>query len=99
MKTVLTLLTGLALGALLFPARAQTAPAKPPRLAAPAAAPLPKVTGAVAREPGDYQGPHVVKDSKALGQKFIEYSRPDAFPVGPMPYPFPISKLPISKKK
>lgn len=92
MKTALTLLTCLALASWGAPARAQTAPAKPPRSAAPVAAPLPKVTGAAAREPGAYQGPYVVKDTKALGQKFIGYSRPDAFPVGSMPYPFPISK-------
>ena len=80
MKTALTLLTGLALGALLLPARAQTAPAKPLRSATPAA-PRPKATGAAAREPGAYQGPHVVSDTKALGQKFIQHSRPTDGPV------------------
>lgn len=92
MKTVLTLITGLALVGLLLPARAQTAPAKLPRSAAPAAAPLPNVTDAAVRESGAYQGPYVVKDTKALGQNFIRHSRPDVFPVGSMPYPFPVSK-------
>ncbi|AMJ64291.1 hypothetical protein [Hymenobacter sp. PAMC 26628] len=76
MKTILTLLTGLALGALLLPARAQTAPAKPLRSATPAA-PRPKVVGAAVREPGGYKGPYVVSDTKELGQKFIQHSRPD----------------------
>ncbi|TPG65400.1 hypothetical protein [Hymenobacter nivis] len=87
MKTALTLITGLALASWGPPARAQTAPAKPPRSAAPAAAPLPKVTGAAAREPSAYQGPHVVKDTKALGQKFIRNSRPANAPVGSKPRP------------
>ncbi|AWM34424.1 hypothetical protein [Hymenobacter nivis] len=87
MKTVLTLLTGLVLGALLLPARAQTAPAKPTRSATPAATPGPKVVGAVAREPGSYKGPYVVSDTKALGQKFIQHSRPsdEFFPRHPLP--------------
>ncbi|OGX83750.1 hypothetical protein [Hymenobacter coccineus] len=86
MKTALTLITGLALASWGLPVRAQTVPAKPPR---PAAAPRPEVTGAVAREPGDYKGPHVVKDTKALGQKFIEHSRPsdDLSPRYPRPSP------------
>ncbi len=74
MKTGSILLTGLASASLLLPARAQTAPAK-------ATAPGPKVIGAAAREPGAYQGPHVVKDTKALGQKFIQHSRPSDGPV------------------
>ena len=87
MKTALTLLTGLALAGLLLPARAQTAPAKPPRPAAPAAAPRPKVIGAAAREPGAYKGPYVVSDTKALGQKFIRHSRPANAPVNRKPRP------------
>lgn len=89
MRITLTLLTGLALGALLLPARAQTAPAKPTRPGQPAAAPGPKVTGAAAREPGAYQGPHVVKDTKALGQKFIQHSRPSDGPVNRKDLPSP----------
>lgn len=83
MKIALTLLTGLALVSLRLPARAQTAPAKP------AAAPGPKVIGAAAREPGAYQGPHVVKNTKALGQKFILRSRPSDGPVSRKDLPSP----------
>ncbi|MFD1468518.1 hypothetical protein ACFQ48_09800 [Hymenobacter caeli] len=80
MKIALTLLVGLALVSLRLPARAQTAPAAGPR---------PKVTGAAAREPGAYQGPHVVKDTKALGQKFIQHSRPTDGPVSAKVLPRP----------
>lgn len=57
-----TLSSLLALGSLLNTAYAQQAPATSPKTAAQRAA--------------TYQGPKVVKDSKALGQKMVQKSKP-----------------------
>ncbi|MGI4738145.1 MAG: hypothetical protein ACRYG7_23495 [Janthinobacterium lividum] len=64
MKTLFTVMSSLALLALLLTAQAQTPaghPAKPTTADRRAAA---------------YQGPKVVKNSKALGQKMVQKSKP-----------------------
>ncbi|MGI4832479.1 MAG: hypothetical protein ACRYFK_03360 [Janthinobacterium lividum] len=80
MKAILTLAGGLALGALLLPARAQTTPAAAPRNPTPAQAKTIRAQTA-ARRADTYQGPKVVQNSKELGQKMIQKSKPTDGPV------------------
>jgi hypothetical protein len=75
MKTLLSLANSLALGALLLPARAQTTPAAAPRNPTPAQAKAIS-TKTAERRAETYQGPKAVHDSKELGRKMIQKSRP-----------------------
>lgn len=77
MKTLLTVTGTLALAARLLTASAQT-PAAPQ--ATPAAT---KATKTATQRAATYQGPKVVKDSKALGQKMVQKSKPTDMTVPP----------------
>ena len=72
----------LALSALLLTAQAQT-PATPHHSPPPA-----KLTKTATHRAATYQGPKVVKDTKALGQKMVQKSQPTDMrmpvPVRPM---------------
>jgi hypothetical protein len=76
MNTLFTVTSSLALSALLLTAQAQT-PVTPPA----------KPTTAD-RRAATYQGPKVVKNSKALGQKMVQKSKPTDMRV-----PVPVKKL------
>lgn len=78
MKTLLTVTGTLALAARLLTASAQTTPAAPQ--ATPAAT---KATKTATQRAATYQGPKVVKDSKALGQKMVQKSKPTDMTVPP----------------
>ena len=71
MKTLFLFLNSLALSALLLTARAQ-APATSHDNPTPAK-PTPKTAD---QRAATYQGPKVVKDSKDLGQKMVQKSKP-----------------------
>lgn len=75
MKAILSLAGSLALAALLLPARAQTVPAAAPHNPTPAQTKTIRAQTA-ARRADAYQGPKVVQNSKELGQKMIQKSRP-----------------------
>ena len=75
MKAILSLASGLALAALLLPARAQTTPAAAPRNPTPAQAKTIRTQTAEHRADA-YQGPKVVANSEELGQKMIQKSKP-----------------------
>ncbi len=70
MKTLPTFTSSLALSALLLTAQAQT-PATPHDNPTPA-----KPTKTADHRAATYQGPKVVKDSKALGKKMVQKSKP-----------------------
>lgn len=70
MKTLLTFASCLALSALLFSAQAQT-PATSHDNPTPA-----KPTKTADQRAATYQGPKVLKDSKALGKKMVQKSKP-----------------------
>ncbi|RZK25836.1 MAG: hypothetical protein EOO63_15485 [Hymenobacter sp.] len=71
MKTLLTVTGTLALAARLLTASAQTTPAAT------------KATKTATQRAATYQGPKVVKDSKALGQKMVQKSKPTDMTVPP----------------
>jgi hypothetical protein len=73
MKTLATFVIALALPAGLLEAQAQTpaTPSKQPSAAQPANSPKQAAPRAT-----PYKGPHVVNDTKALGQKMIKESKP-----------------------
>jgi len=75
MKALTSLAGCLALAGLLLPAHAQTTPATAPRNPTPAQAKAISEQTAE-RRAEQYQGPKVVKDSKELGQKMIQKSKP-----------------------
>ncbi|AMR26408.1 hypothetical protein A0257_04355 [Hymenobacter psoromatis] len=70
MKTLPALTSSFALSALLLTAQAQT-PAKPHHNPTPA-----KPSQTADHRAATYQGPKVVKDSKGLGQKMVQKSKP-----------------------
>ncbi len=81
MKTALTLMTSLALASLLLPVHAQTAPAVQPHAGKPVALPNKRTVGMAVRKPGAHNSSYIVNDTKKLGQKFIQRSRPGDYPI------------------
>ena len=75
MKAPLAIASSLPLSLLLLAAQAQT-PASPHANPAPA-----KPTNTADQRAATYQGPKVVKDSKALGQKMVQKSKPADTPL------------------
>jgi len=75
MKTILTFTNSLALSVLLLTAQAQT-PATSHDNPTPA-----KPTKTADHRATTYQGPKVVKDSKALGKKMVQKSKPTDGPM------------------
>ncbi|WP_223650538.1 hypothetical protein [Hymenobacter psoromatis] len=81
MKTLPTLTSSLALSALLLTAQAQT-PATPHDNPTPA-----KATKMADHRAATYQGPKVVRDSKALGKEMVQKSKPTDMMLPPQARP------------
>ena len=86
MNVLLTIASALALAGPAQTAPTQTAPGAAPRNPAPSQAKAIKSQTAERRADA-YKGPKVVKDSKALGRKFIRESKPTDSNVPPPVHP------------